>query len=409
MSCYSSEVENTITDQKQLDELKEKVTKVYNLKREFALNFNDRDQVLLPNIFVSDEVKDAIVYMFLKLSVLGHVSSYEQQITILTDQISILDDGTVIIPAIEKAGQVITDHATQTVKSANTEELFFLFQKIGGEYLLSDIKIIKPIFPIGTKYSSNSILNFLPKESDREKRALLDEQGMQMYEEYKIFDSFFKKSITKEQFNQQIKYLYRDSDTTAPNAQKLPLTLNKVAVVNYATTWTEEGTSNPYYASYNPAYTHFDSDCTNYISQCLRAGGRSFEGILSTGCDSWWYNNQNTASISDDTYSYAWVNANGFYQYVTSCSSKFVTCQNPQSIHNSSGGSVNADLFFIDFETNDDVDHILIVTSTFVVGAYKYIFLSAHTTNRLNYDIANYEGLMITNPSMSMPSIRLIN
>ena len=36
--------------------------------------------------------------------------------------------------------------------------------------------------------------------------------------------------------------------------------------------------ANTWWNSYNPAYPRFDVDCTNYISQCLRAGGAPMWG-----------------------------------------------------------------------------------------------------------------------------------
>ena len=40
---------------------------------------------------------------------------------------------------------------------------------------------------------------------------------------------------------------------------------NVIAAVNYAMTW---GGSKR-----NPAYPQYDSDCSNFVSQCLKAGG----------------------------------------------------------------------------------------------------------------------------------------
>ena len=44
---------------------------------------------------------------------------------------------------------------------------------------------------------------------------------------------------------------------------------NREAAVRYANTWWD---------SRNPAFPSFDVDCTNYISQCLLAGGAPMHG-----------------------------------------------------------------------------------------------------------------------------------
>ena len=52
---------------------------------------------------------------------------------------------------------------------------------------------------------------------------------------------------------------------------------NRQAAVQYANTW---------WNSNNPAYPVFDVDCTNYISQCLRAGGHpcaAIQGAIKAG------------------------------------------------------------------------------------------------------------------------------
>ncbi|HEX2926502.1 MAG TPA: amidase domain-containing protein [Ruminiclostridium sp.] len=77
-------------------------------------------------------------------------------------------------------------------------------------------------------------------------------------------------------------------------------------------------------AVYNWAYNHWNNysglfinfgdedwkggDCTNFVSQCLRAGGAMND---KTGAFQWYYDNRGTPSTSDDTYSWTWSVARG--------------------------------------------------------------------------------------------------
>lgn len=75
------------------------------------------------------------------------------------------------------------------------------------------------------------------------------------------------------------------------------------AAVNYALT---------YGANPNPAYRYFKEyqmlggDCTNFISQCLHAGGAPFDYNFKI---QWWYN-------SSSSWSYAWTIAHSLYWYL---------------------------------------------------------------------------------------------
>ncbi|GAE91906.1 hypothetical protein JCM21714_875 [Gracilibacillus boraciitolerans JCM 21714] len=76
------------------------------------------------------------------------------------------------------------------------------------------------------------------------------------------------------------------------------------AAVQYAQTWWNDA---------NPAYQYFeDNDCTNYISQCLRAGGAPMHGAPNRS-KGWWYN--------ASSWSYSWSVANAFRWYLSGATS----------------------------------------------------------------------------------------
>ncbi|OFI01380.1 putative amidase domain protein [Clostridium acetireducens DSM 10703] len=85
---------------------------------------------------------------------------------------------------------------------------------------------------------------------------------------------------------------------------------SRVDAVRYATT---------YALSPNPAFRYFpvinnsSGDCTNFISQCLLAGGAKMQYNNS---HPWWYNNKGTPNVMDDTWSIPWAVANSLYYYL---------------------------------------------------------------------------------------------
>lgn len=66
----------------------------------------------------------------------------------------------------------------------------------------------------------------------------------------------------------------------------------------------------------NPSYKYMKpfetvgGDCSNFISQCLKAGGAPMAfGTLKP----WWYERKGTNNVSDDTWSLSWTVANSLY------------------------------------------------------------------------------------------------
>jgi len=63
----------------------------------------------------------------------------------------------------------------------------------------------------------------------------------------------------------------------------------------------------------NPSYENFDVNCTNYVSQCLFAGGApmNYTGRRSSG---WWYKGY---SGKEELWSFSWAVAAGLQQYLS--------------------------------------------------------------------------------------------
>ncbi|CAI6080231.1 amidase domain-containing protein [Cohnella sp. JJ-181] len=79
---------------------------------------------------------------------------------------------------------------------------------------------------------------------------------------------------------------------------------DREAAAAYAEAWWDKG---------NPAYETFEVNCTNYVSQCLFAGGApmNYTGKRESG---WWYHGQ---SGDQERWSYSWAVANSLQHYLS--------------------------------------------------------------------------------------------
>ncbi len=99
----------------------------------------------------------------------------------------------------------------------------------------------------------------------------------------------------------------------------------------------------------NPAYPSFDVDCTNYISQCLRAGGAPMHG--SPARDRGWW-------ITGDNWSFSWSVAHSLRWYLAG-SQRGLTAVQVASAEELELG----DVILYDFQGDGRFDHSTIVTA----------------------------------------------
>ncbi|MBY0099719.1 amidase domain-containing protein [Mesobacillus maritimus] len=130
---------------------------------------------------------------------------------------------------------------------------------------------------------------------------------------------------------------------------------DRMKAVQYAERWWND---------YNPAFKSFDVDCTNYISQCLHAGGAPMLGF-SNRSKGWWMRNNN--------WSYSWTVANSLRWYLPNSK----TGVRAKEV-NSPSQLLPGDVICYDFQGDGRVDHTTIVTAKDAEGMP---LVNAHTTN----------------------------
>jgi len=116
--------------------------------------------------------------------------------------------------------------------------------------------------------------------------------------------------------------------------------------------------------SYNPAFPQFAVDCTNYISQCLHAGGAPMRGapIRERG---WW--------CSYSNWSFSWSVAHSFYWYLkaSTIGLQAIEVTNAKELY-------PGDVICYDFQGNNRWDHTTIVVAKDQNGEP---LVNAHTDN----------------------------
>jgi hypothetical protein len=136
---------------------------------------------------------------------------------------------------------------------------------------------------------------------------------------------------------------------------------DRLKAVQYAETW---------WNSYNPAFKKFEeNDCTNYISQCLYAGGAPMRGYPTRG-HGWW--------IRGNNWSWSWPIAHALQLYLSSSKTglRAREVSRPDEL-------MLGDVICYDFEGDGRFNHNTIVTG---YDYYGMPLVNAHTTNsRLRY------------------------
>ncbi|PAE15908.1 hypothetical protein CHH91_11970 [Virgibacillus sp. 7505] len=132
-------------------------------------------------------------------------------------------------------------------------------------------------------------------------------------------------------------------------------TYDRRAAVQYAERWWND---------YNPAYKKFEVDCTNYISQCLRAGGAPMRGEPDRN-SGWWFNGEN--------WSYSFTVANALRWYLSG---------SKQGLRGKEVADARllrpGDVICYDFEGDGNYNHNTIVVAR---NAQGEPLVNAHTAN----------------------------
>ncbi|MCP8969341.1 amidase domain-containing protein [Ectobacillus ponti] len=131
-----------------------------------------------------------------------------------------------------------------------------------------------------------------------------------------------------------------EREVTKGKGDLIPYQYNRLEAVRYAEAW---------WNGRNPAYKNFQDNCTNFISQCLRAGTAPMNGYPNAG-RGWWQQNSQ--------WSWSWAVANSFYWYLSGSSVglRAQRMERPEDL-------LLGDVIAYDFENDGRWNHTTIVTA----------------------------------------------
>jgi len=143
---------------------------------------------------------------------------------------------------------------------------------------------------------------------------------------------------------------------------------NRLNAVNYAIKYAL--TSNPAY-SYLPITNGTSGDCTNFVSQCLKAGG----ALMSRNPPHmWWYNN--------NAWSVSWAVAHSLYWYLKTNNSIYNSSPKGLEITDLDKLELGDVVFYENFKSI--IFHCAIITSFITVNGIREPLISQHSYPQLN-------------------------
>lgn len=221
-------------------------------------------------------------------------------------------------------------------------------------------------------------LDFFYIEEEMEKRKGTFYKGV-LIEDNEIPVYF---PIEESSFCEEEESLLEEVVSDEEKQQTRSYTYDRLKAVQYAEKW---------WNSYNPAYKKFEVDCTNYISQCVRAGGGEMHGYPNRN-KGWWMQNNN--------WSYSWSVANAFPRYLAA-STKGLRAKEVKTATDLLLG----DVICYDFQGDGKYDHTTIVTGKDGNGEP---LVNAHTYNsRMRY--WKYEDSSAYTPNIKYRFFTILN
>ncbi|MDV2686187.1 amidase domain-containing protein [Alkalihalophilus lindianensis] len=172
----------------------------------------------------------------------------------------------------KRGGEIIRSKASGTILRK---------QLIGDKEIVDYVVKYEQFIKIKKKIHSTEMVE--------ERRAIFEEGVLKEDKERKV------KRQTKEEKVESSPLTFLDTRELAGHRSKY----NRLEAVKYAERWWND---------YNPAYKKFKDNCTNYISQCLRAGGAPMTGG-GNRASGWW--------LQKNNWSYSWSVAHSFRWYLS--------------------------------------------------------------------------------------------
>lgn len=151
---------------------------------------------------------------------------------------------------------------------------------------------------------------------------------------------------------------------------------NRTAAANYADT---------YWSNYNPAYTAYGNDCTNFVSQAVYEGTSHTMSPVDPShyMDYWYYDFYTNGG------SYPWINVTGIYNFLTTNTGRGPYGSNSYVCYMAKGDVIEL------YASGQGWFHAVIVTQVINSGYCwdtRNIRVNSHTTDRYHYPLNFYSA-----------------
>lgn len=219
----------------------------------------------------------------------------------------------------------------------------------------NDWKIVVDKYMTSRGHSDESIkeeLNSLSDTTDRLKKDAMDSISKSKRSKPSRLTMAFSVSQSGPKLKYPVSYNTKSTFPASNGSanQSIPIkntTYNRDAAYNWAYT---------YWNNYSTAYVNLGAqkweggDCTNFVSQCVTAGGANNDKI---GNYQWYYENKGTKQTKDDKYSWTWSTSKGFNYMILG---NFKTNEyGPKGIEKTITGDLNYSTELGEFLTYGDV------------------------------------------------------
>ncbi|MBP3041711.1 amidase domain-containing protein [Bacillaceae bacterium Marseille-Q3522] len=188
---------------------------------------------------------------------------------------------------------------------------------------------------------------------------------------------------TKEEMNYALSKFFSNNDNNDTVLRELNnfKTTDKIDIQGTFNHGAARDYAKRYWNNYNPSYRVFGNDCTNFISQAMRAGGWLDVSGFYRDSHYWWYNHVNQT--------WSWVGVPYWYDFAANKSKRTILLSSPRSLW-------DGEVLQADFTNNGSKDHTMIVTRKTALD----IYLTYHTNDTFERSFASI--------SVSYPSARWI-
>ncbi|MBT9147297.1 MAG: hypothetical protein DDT32_01051 [Syntrophomonadaceae bacterium] len=167
---------------------------------------------------------------------------------------------------------------------------------------------------------------------------------------------------TQREGNKDIEARNSDLDgLSSTHSVGIQSTFNRAAARDYAIR---------FWQTPNPAYRSFSADCTNFISQAMRAGGWTDVPGWYRDTRHWWYNWLNQT--------WSWVGVRHWFEFAFTHSRRTTLLSQPRALW-------EGEVLQVDFENNGSMDHTMIVTRK----TASEIYLTYRTVNTFERSFAS--------------------